>query len=71
MSKNEEIIDLMNENAQLKADLSTCQERVRDVVEWLNTPGRTNKKRRGRIPAKLLEALEDILKAAQTKEEKR
>ena len=42
-------------------DYKGLYDAANNLVKWLNSKGRTSKDRRGRVPSRLLEALEEAL----------
>ena len=42
-------------------DYKGLYDAANNLVKWLNSKGRTSKDRRGRVPSRLLEALEESL----------
>lgn len=56
--------DTHNENAHLIAAAPDLLDASQNLVSWLNDTGLTNKSRRIRVPAKLLEGLESAIAQA-------
>ena len=52
-------------NARLIAAAPALLEACKNIVAWLNDVGKTNKSRRGRVPSRLLDAIETAIALAE------
>ena len=50
---------------KIMEDYKGLYDAANNLVKWLNSKGRTSKDRRGRVPSRLLEALENAIVKAE------